>query len=165
MNSPDSVHVVSNACPLILLSRIDRLDLLPKLFERITVPQNVLEEVTRPEKTKLHSLASATWVKIQGHNPREPLFLTLRGEVDAGEASAITLASLQKADLLLIDERLGRRAATRLGLTVKGTVGILIAAKRDGLLTALEPELERLVDAGAWVSPKLIEAALKSVDE
>ena len=90
----------------------------------------------------------------------------LRLELDAGEAEAIALAVESNANLILLDERLGRRAAHRLGLTVVGTLGVLIAAKDRGLLAAVRPVLDALrADAGFWITDELYNAVLKAANE
>lgn len=77
----------------------------------------------------------------------------------------IALARSLKADLVLIDERQGRRIARRLGLTVKGTLGLLVEARRQGLVPELRPLLHRLRDQGAWLGDPLIQETLRAVGE
>jgi predicted nucleic acid-binding protein len=61
---------------------------------------------------------------------------SLRAELDAGESEAIVLAQQLRASLLLMDERLGRQTAIRLGLEVTGLLGILAEARKRGHIAA-----------------------------
>lgn len=82
-------------------------------------------------------------------------------ELDKGEAESIALAMEGAADLILLDEQLGRHAAARLGLTMIGTLGVLIAAKDRGLITTVANELDALRDkAGFWIGDDLYRAVL-----
>jgi predicted nucleic acid-binding protein len=87
-------------------------------------------------------------------------------ELDAGEAEAIALAVEQGADLLLMDERRGRQAATRLKQRVVGVLGVLIEAKRHGNLPAVRPVLDALVsEAGFRISGALYARVLEAAGE
>lgn len=78
----------------------------------------------------------------------------------------IALAVERRAGLILLDERRVRRAAKRLGLTVTGTPGVLIAAKDRGLLASVRPVLDALrADAGFWIDDNLYNAALTAANE
>ena len=80
----------------------------------------------------------------------------LRHDLGAGEAEAIALARECNADLLLIDERLGRSAAKSLGLKVVGLVGVLIEARERGLVLDAGTLINRLhIEAGFWISEDL----------
>jgi len=82
-----------------------------------------------------------------------------------GEAAAIALAREKDADALVIDERQGRTTATAMGLHVVGTLGVLVAARLRGELAAVAPEIERLREAGLWLSGHLIARVLAEVGE
>lgn len=159
--------VVADASPIILLSRLHALDLLDRLYEKVIIPRAVFEEVViqgagRPGSSEL---PDASWVHIADPLPETLLQLGLQAELGRGEAAALSLAVSLQADLVLIDERQGRLAARRLGLAIKGTVGVLVAARQKRLVPELRPLLEELIRQGARLSPSLKNAALALVEE
>lgn len=94
------------------------------------------------------------------------LVRALRQELDAGEAEAIGLAVESAAELLLMDERLGRDVARHLGIACLGTVGVLVAAKRKGLIPAIKPYLDTLRDrVGFRISDALYRRVLQDQHE
>lgn len=148
--------VVADASPLIALSRIGRLELLRQLFGRLSVPQAVWREVALidPHRTGVRELLQADWVERR-QVVDVALVQLLRRDLGAGESEAIVLAREIKADVLLIDERLGRSAAARLGLPMTGLVGVLIEARRQGLVPDAALVIEQLRHAGFWISDHL----------
>lgn len=161
--------VVADASPLILLGRLELLHLLPRLFDRVVTPREVFQEVAGEEIALPGSRAvrRAEWLEVVDldSEAQEALQATLRSELDLGEAAAIALARARGADLLLIDERQGRRIARSLGLEITGTIGVLLQAKRRGLIDELRPVLERLQEQGAWIKEDLLHAVLEAVGE
>lgn len=154
------MRVVVNATPLIALSLVDRLDLLHRLFEEVIVPSAVHEEIIAKDTSQpgVLALRSATWIKVVSLKASltiEPLLLGL----DIGELQVLLLAREVDPDWVLIDERLGRRVAKAIGLPVKGTVGILLAAFHGGFLTRAEAleAVHQLVAGGIRISARVID--------
>ena len=91
---------------------------------------------------------------------------SLQITLDAGEAEAIALASEIGAGLLLMDESDGRAEARSLGLQVTGTLGVLLRARQVGMLPALKPVLDALIQKHSFrLSRSFYEQALRQVDE
>ena len=87
-------------------------------------------------------------------------------EIDIGEAESIILAKEKKADLLLIDEQIGRRVAEREGIKIIGLLGVLIIAKDYKYIDSIKKILALLEEkAGFWISPGLKKFILKTARE
>jgi len=89
----------------------------------------------------------------------------LRQNLDAGESEAIVLSLDIEADVLLMDEALGRRIATKRGITLSGTLGTLLIAKEENLIDEVAPMLDRLVQTGFRMSDTLYHGVLKQAGE
>ena len=159
--------VVADAGPIIYLSAVGRLDLLPALYGRVIVPRLVFNEVViaGDQLPGSAELAGASWVDVVEPDPADAVFLALREELDPGESAALSHAVRRGADLVLVDDRKARIAAKRLGVTSRSTLGILIEAKRKAVLDRIAPVLDELVKAGIWLSPSLIRVALEQAGE
>jgi predicted nucleic acid-binding protein len=156
------VVVVADSSPLIYLSRVGALDLLAVVCGEVVVPREVWDEVVekRPSAPGVVALRQATWIRVvDAASP--PLDLDL----DSGETAAILLAETIHADLLLIDERVGRKVAEARGIAIRGTLGVLVQARQMGALPALKPVLDALVAEGFRIAPALTRAALSRVGE
>lgn len=159
--------VVADASPLIYLSALGHLDVLRVLFERVLVPRAVFEEVVIAGEGEPGSVevAAATWIDVRAPGLDHDLLAKLEDGIDPGEAAAIVLAMEVHAELIVMDDRLGRRQAEAAGLAVRGTLGILVEARRRHLIPPLASELERLVAAGFRVSQRALHDALLLVGE
>ncbi len=157
--------VVADSGPLIALSRVGQLELLPQLFHRVQIPNAVWREVTQGAaeagRARQRSARRAGLNVVPTNEPTAAAYALL---VDEGEAAAIAVARAHDA-LLIIDDDRGRRLALRLGLRIKGTLGILVLAKRRGLLERVRPLIETFPQRGIYVSQHLIDAVLGDVDE
>lgn len=159
--------VVSNTSPITNLAAIAHLPLLQQLYEIIVIPQAVYTEMTGVGKPVAGSVEVQTlaWIQTQ-HVANDALVIALQLELDQGEAEAIALAVDLKADLLLLDERRGRKVASRFGLKFIGIIGVLIEAKHKGVISAVKPVLDKLIlTAGFWVTEPLYTRVLKTVGE
>jgi predicted nucleic acid-binding protein len=105
------------------------------------------------------------WITIQTVGD-SVLLRALDGELDRGEAEAIALAVDLRADLLLVDERLARKVALRMGLSVVGVLGVLLEAKSKGLLPEVRPVLSDLLTrAGFRIGPEPYALVLRTAGE
>jgi len=157
------VTIVSNASPLIGIARIDKLDLLRQLYGELVISEAVWHEVVvkGAGQPGAEAIEAASWIrKAQVANLALVQGLSL--ELDAGEAESIALALEVGAEALLMDERLGRETARHLGLRYVGLIGILLEAKRRGLVDRVEPLLKALrTQAGFRISDELYERVLR----
>jgi uncharacterized protein len=154
--------IVSNTGPILALVQIGQLDLLRHLFGNIRIPAAVQAEVK--DETSVAAIAAARWITVQAVQDRLAVQL-LREELDAGESEAIILAKEISAELVLIDERAATHKARTVGLTVIGTLGLLLLGKQDGHLAAIEPLLEKLRSLGFYMSIDLYAEVLRTAGE
>jgi len=162
---PNRGVVVSDTSPLLNLALIERLDLLRTQFSDVTVPRSVWDELTEGKEglEALRELRDDDFLSIV-EVERSDLFVEVCHELDLGETAAICYAVEHGADLVLLDERDGRRVARRHDLEVTGVIGILLrGAKTDEV--DLEHELDTLREAGFWISDDLYSRALSEADK
>lgn len=158
--------IVSNTGPLIMLAKIDRLELLRQMFSAVAIPPAVERELmakSGADVTRLDA-ALAEFVEVLPLPDLPPTVKVVTRHLEEGERQAIALAHAQTA-ILIIDERLGRQAARQLGLTVTGSAGILIEAKKRGHIAAVRPLLQRARQHGYWLSDALLGSATRMAGE
>jgi len=159
--------VVSNTTPLIGLATIQRFDLLRQIFGEIVIPQAVSDEAVikgRDEGGAKHEVTTATWIKTAQVHDRLAVDVLL-DELDLGEAETIVLAREVSAAWVSMDEKKGRRKLAELGIKKIGTVGILLRAKKIGLITAVRPEIELLRQKGFSTSQDVVDAVIRQANE
>jgi len=158
------LKVVSNTTPLISLLKLSRLDILKDLYAEISIPFAVFQEIEAGKnKGYYQDFSKIDWIKIIKIQDKQALKYFL--DLDAGESEAIVLATELRADLIIIDEKLGRFHARHADLKVTGTIGILIKAKNKGIIKDLKPLLYELTKKNVWISDKLIDDILKQAGE
>ena len=166
-----SVIVVSDTSAISNLIKIDQLSVLTALFPKIIIPPAVFGELMQLDRfgISLQSFLEAygrDQIQTQPATDFNEELAELRRTLDKGESEAIILAGEIKADLLLMDERLGRKIAIQRGLAVIGLLGVLRLAKQEKIIESVKPLLDDLRHkAGFWFSDGLYQEVLKSVDE
>lgn len=148
--------VVINASPLIALFRSAQADLLPRLFDLVVIPNAVWQEVV----VESHDDAAARGLIAQTWPVRDQVQISSRvaaWNLGAGESSVLSYALTYPLLRAVIDDADARRCARTLGIPILGTGGILLLAKRRGVLASVSEGLDKLRDAGLWLSDELID--------
>lgn len=148
--------IIADTSCLIVLSKINELQILQKLYNQILITPEIQNEFNEP---------LPDWIKVETLKDKL-LFQSLQLSLDKGEASAITL-SLEQSErtLLIIDERKGRKFANELGITIIGTIGIFLKAKTLNLIPSVKEILQKLNSTDFRISDKMIQEILKSANE
>lgn len=156
---------IADSGPLICLTKINQLELLPRLFSKIFVPPEVWNEVTVKGQglPGADVVSQVAWITIQKPDPL--LVRPLSILVDAGEAEAIALAQGIPDCIILLDDSRARKIAERLNIKQIGTVGLLLRAKRVGLIETVRPQLDSLLKNGIYIRQELMDAVLNDAGE
>jgi len=131
------------------------------------VPKAVWREVVEEGKGQpgAQEVANAGWIEVAEVKNRAVVEVLL-AHLDRSEAEVIALAQERQADLVLLDEKEAREFAERLGLRVLGTLGLLVWAKREGLIAVVREQLDALRrEAGFRISSELYRRVLEEVGE
>jgi predicted nucleic acid-binding protein len=156
---------ISNTSPLQYLYRAGVMAWLPQLFEPVWVPTAVVAELEEGMKRgyDVPRAAGYTWLHIVDptHMPSEWLSLDL----GPGELAAMALALENPTHVVLLDDLMARRTAQAAGLTVWGTLRVILEAKTHGLTERIEPIVTRLQKNGMWISPGVKHRILTLADE
>ncbi len=161
---PRTERIVINTGPLIaLVAALGNLNILKSLYKEVLVPLEVNHEILAggPNGFAVDEFKKSVWL----NKWTEPLdtFLYLRNSLDIGESAVIQLALNQGVQTVCIDEAVGRRVARLNGLSLTGSIGILIRAKREGHPFIMEEALIRMRSKGIWLSERVITSALKQL--
>lgn len=149
--------VISDAGPIFSLAIINQLNLLDELFDDIFIPNAVWIELTRDTNTTFFErIAQYFNTKVKDISSNNELSLIM----DYGESEAVILYRELDANFLLIDDKRARKIAESLDINCIGTLGILITAKKKGLINALQPFFEILLQNQRYYSLKLLNSLL-----
>jgi len=133
--------IFSNTTQLIALAGVRQLDLLPALFSEIHVVETVIDECAAGGPIAVPNLRNLDWVRVVKVLPAN-----LPG----------VLLELDRGERVIIDERIGRNIAELIGLAVVGTLGILLKAKEQGLITSFGETVARMRANGIHYHPVLV---------
>jgi predicted nucleic acid-binding protein len=169
------VIVVADAGPLIALGKLGRLDLLQSVADTVLVPPAVVDEVVvageRRGRADAIAVRQALRTGLVRSSPAPkievPYSVDLRS-LGLGEREAIQLALNEHADAVLIDDMAARAAASELGLTVFGTLGIVVRALHaDAIQQDEAADLLRAIQRrpDIWISAELIDRALAGLSD
>lgn len=163
---PEKKELVINTTPLIsLIAATGSLDMLPLLYSRVWVPFEVCMEIQAggTDRFAISEFETMTW--LLKHDQPTKIPLLLQNSLDSGEAAVIQLALQQNIPLVAIDENVGRRFARLSGLTLTGSLGILLKAQKLGYPVSMTVAIKRMRQRGIWLSDKVVDFVLREAGE
>ena len=155
--------MISNSTPIICLAKLNKLEILKNLFNKIIIPEDVKEEVVIAGKPGYETISRAIedgWIKIE--NPKENLDLGL----GKGENSAINLAK-EKREKIIIDDAFAIKAVKSLNIEYLRTTTIILLALKKKIIDKKQAKemIQRLVEDGYYISPGIFSKLLSGIDE
>jgi predicted nucleic acid-binding protein len=147
--------IISDTSCFIILSNIEELDLLQKVYGQV---------ITTVEVAAEYGAVLPDWVEIKTVNDKYRQKI-LEMQVDKGEASAIALALETISSTIIIDDYRGRKIAAKLGLTFTGTIGVIIKAKLEGILASIKPILAKIKQTNFRITDEIERQALTEAGE
>lgn len=157
--------VAINASPFILLCKSDLIELLPELFSEVCMPERVSMEIISGNDIATEKLYDyeKTWLKQYLVNLSEEVLVWNPGD---GETDVLSLAYANKeTHTALVDDRAARKCAETLNIKTLGTGGILVLAKKRGLINSVGESVKKLQNVGLYISDEIIELLKKQAGE
>ena len=157
--------IVINTSPLIVLFKGLLTYLIPQLFTEIIVPIGVSGEIVKAGKIDIASqeLPNANWAKPVTISEISALIVPCG--IDLGESEVLTFALENSGYRAVIDDAAARKVAKSLNIPFMGTLGILVLAKKQGLINSIDEPIQALKKAGLWLSNDLIQVLKEQVNE
>ena len=158
-------QAVANASPLILLARSGHFDLLRAAATRVAVPAPVVSEIERRGEADatVRALREADWIEVVPAPSIPPPIAAWN--LGPGESAVLAYAATHPGSVAILDDRPARRCAELLGIPVRGTLAVVVAAKRKGAISHVRPVVEGLRRAGMYVSQQIVDEVLAVVGE
>ena len=160
-----SSHWVVNASPLILLGKVEQIQLLGPLADKLVVPKAVMREVSAKadgERTIQTLTALGPFIVVDDEVAPANI---LSWDLGPGETQVISHAVMHGADRVVIDDLEARRCAKCMGVAIIGTLGIIGRAKAAGLIDRAGPVVQRLRETGLYASDDIVHRLLREVGE
>ena len=158
--------IVVNTTPIIALSHLGKLSLLGAIYGEVTIPSAVREEVFAKEDSICVSefFKNEKYIKVRDieNTLAKSLF---KSQLHSGEVEVMILAKELSADLVIIDDANAKKYAEYLGLTVTGTLGVLLRAKELGLIEKLKPYVDNMRNDDIFLSDRVVNYCLKLAGE
>jgi len=156
---------VVNASPLILLAAADLSDLLALAGQPLLVPQAVAEEINAvgPQDATVVLLRQASWLTIV--QPSATPSIIESWDLGPGESAVLTWAYTHPRIIAILDDLAARRCAASVGIPTRGTLGLVLIARQRGVISQARPIVERLRQAGMYLSDDVMNRALGLIGE
>lgn len=158
-------EIICDTSPIQYLHQIGQLTLLPRLAGNVIVPPHVVQELEtgRDLGVNLPDIHTLNWIMV--HTPLSAAALPIVKDLGPGETQVLALALELPEPVVILDNNLARQMAHSLGIRLTGTLGVLLDAKRAGMLSAIRPLLDRLQTLGFRLDQNTRRAVLKMAGE
>lgn len=156
---------VVNASPLILLAKVGHLDLFSKLAEQVIIPASVADEVNQgPSDDPARQWLVGAGARLIVPDP-QPTQALSAWDLGKGETMVLTWAFLNPRFEAILDDRAARKCALVQGIPFRGTIGVILAARRNSVISAAKPVCDDLVRSGLLIDATVLREALRLVGE
>ena len=159
---PDAI---CNTSPLVYLYRIEAMEWLAQLFEEVWIPTAAVEELVEGRRRGYDVPVPNEYAWLRVVDPRATPSEWLSLDLGPGELAAMALALENPTRILLLDDMLARTTSQAAGLTVWGTLRVLLEGKSQGFTATIEPFVTRLTDSGMWLSDDVRQRILRLAGE
>ena len=156
--------IIADSSALVAVSTCQALGLLDALFGTVLVPTAVYDEVCAPGKPQSEALKSYLSGKVRSIDMSQQRLHKTAG-LGKGELEAMLLYKSVSANVLLIDDQRAKKSAFANGLETMGSLGLLLLAKDEGLLSEITPRVRLLENSNAYLNPLLIAQVLQRAGE
>lgn len=156
--------VIVNSTPIIALASIGELHILEDMYQKILIPEAVYMELTVKDDTVSDQLRSAEWIHTKRITNADDKRM-YKARLHAGEVEVMILAQEESADLVILDDYAARKTAAYLGLTVTGTLGVIVKAKQRGFVQDAMPLVSALEETGFFISDELKAYMMRAAGE
>ena len=158
-------RVVVNTSPLICLFKSGLAELFPALFKDVAVPEAVIKEVMAKGTVDFaaQTLISNSWIRRIGNIAIDPRVASW--DLGDGESAILSFALKNLEYFAVMDDREARRCAISLQCHYIGTLGIVVLAKKRGMISSARETLGKIQNAGLWISETLVNEICRKVGE
>lgn len=158
-------NAITNTSPLLYLYRADVIEWLPQMFEEIWTPKAVVEELKEGQRKgyDVPTPEDYAWLQITSPHSVPSEWLTL--DLEMGELETMALALENTERIVILDDALTRRIAQAAGITVWGTLRVLLEAKAKGITKNIQADIDRLQESGMWISDEIRQRVLALAGE
>lgn len=155
----------TNTSPLILLAKVGQIELMPRLAAALVIPSSVVAEIeagptSDPARAWLRG-EGAKWIQPD----QSPAPAIAAWDLGGGETAVLSWAFHRRDYEVILDDRAARKCAQVHGIPYRGTLGVILAAKKRGLISEARPLCEQIVQAGLLIDASLLQGALRLVGE
>lgn len=157
--------VIVNSTPVITLCNIGEINILRELYGTVTVPSAVYREVTAKSDSACQQISSLSWIHVEEVKDVSQKVM-YAAKLHDGEVEVMVLAQESPEDtVVIIDDNAAKKTAKYLGLNVTGTLGVLVKAKREGIIKEISPILVEMKDKGFYISEDIERFVLEKIGE